>query len=911
MSGHPHNCGNIGGFPEQNPRVHKFATAVSLAPAGVVGPNTLTNSNFAGKPAPGLQAWFPTLSPGTVTGQSQAGWTVTGNGEYVVYGGEFPEVNGAGQQGLVRFALPHLAPNKVGPYGFRVAATATSPAPGQARISWTTTDDRDNQNLTYAVYREGEALPVHESVKASTWWQSSEMSAVDLGVEGQLRYRVTATDPFGNTVSTDWVSVQVAPAAVTGSYADRVRADGAQSHWRLGENSGTAVDSVGGRGMTVGSGVTRGVTGALAGDGDTAYSFAGISAATLATQTATAAPNTFTAEAWFQTTSGSGGRILGFANSQSGTSSVYDRQVYLDSRGRVNFGVNVPVKNKTQTRTATSSASFNDGRWHHVAAAMSQAGIALYVDGKLVGSRTDTTLGQSYSAYFRVGSDRAMSGSSTFSGRIDEVALYPTALSAAQVAAHAGGSTNQPPAARFSATATYLTAEFDATRSVDVDGAIATYAWTFGDGATGSGATVSHAYARGGTYLAELTVTDGTGAASKASRLVQVAPEPPNQAPTAAFSTAVSDLRLAVDGATSADPDGSLASYEWDFGDGTTGTGVTASHDYTAAGTYAVRLTVTDDDGATDTVEQAVTVTAPRVNQAPTAAFTSTATDLTVAVDGSDSVDLDGAVAAYAWDFGDGTTATGVTASHAYAAAGTYTVRLTVTDTDGAAAVLERVVTVGAPPLALDAFEREVASGFGAAQVGGAWTMSGGSASVSGGAGHLQIAAPGGSAAALLNSVQARDVALQLGLSLDAAPTGGGTFAYLVARRSAGNQYRLAVRFYPDGKVTLAVLRTASGTETTLKTVTVPGTYTPGTVLQVRLDVSGAETTTLQAKAWTIGTAEPTDWQVSATDAATPALSAAGGIGVSAYLAGSATAPVRLNLDNVWAGVAGTAPPAR
>jgi PKD repeat protein len=910
QAGHPHDCSNIGGYPEQTPRLNKFATAVSLAPAGVVGPKTLTNGNFAGKPAPALQDWFPTLTPGTFTGQSQAGWTVSGTGRYVVYGGEFLEVNGRVQQGLVRFALPDIAPNKVGPYGFTTAPTATSPAPGQAQITWTTTNDRDNQYLTYAVYREGEALPVQESVRASTWWQNGQMTATDAGVSGTLRYRVTATDPFGNTVSTDWVSVQVAPAVVTAAYADRVRADGAQSYWRLGEKSGTAADAIGGRSMTVGSGVTRGVTGALVGDADTAYSFAGTSVATTATQTASAAPNTFTEEAWFQTASTTGGRILGYANSASGTSSVYDRQVYLDSRGRVNFGVNAPFKsNKVQVRTVTSSASFNDGRWHHVAASMSSAGMALYVDGKLVGSRTDTTTGQAYSGYFRLGSDRAMGGSSTFSGRIDEVAIYPKALSAAQVGSHAAGSTNQPPAARFSSTATFLTATFDASRSVDVDGGITGYAWNFGDGSTGSGATVSHTYVRGGTYLVELTVTDGAGATSKGSQLVQVAPEPPNEAPAAAFTSSVADLRVSVDGSTSADSDGSVVSYDWDFGDGSTGTGVAATHDYSAAGTYPVRLTVTDDDGATDTVEQAVTVTAPRVNQAPTAAFTSTASDLTVAVDASGSTDPDGSMASYAWDFGDGSTATGVTSTHAYGAAGTYTLRLTVTDNDGASAVTERAVTVGAPPLARDTFERAVASGFGTAEVGGNWTMSGGSASVSGGVGHLQVATAGGSAAALLNAVQVRDVALQAGLSLDQAPTGGGTYAYLVARRSAGNnQYRVAVRFTTDGKVTLTLLRMAAGTEITLKAVTLPATYTPGTVLQVRFDVAGAETTTLSAKAWTTGAAEPTAWQVSATDVPPAALQVAGGIGVSAYLAGSATAPLRLNVDDLWAGAAGTAP---
>ena len=98
-------------------------------------------------------------------------------------------------------------------------------------------------------------------------------------------------------------------------------------------------------------------------------------------------------------------------------------------------GGNITVKNKTTTRTVTSSASFDDGKWHHVAASMSSTGMVLYVDGKVVGSRSDTTSGRAYNGYFRVGSDRAMGGANTFSGRIDEVALYPKPLTATQVAA--------------------------------------------------------------------------------------------------------------------------------------------------------------------------------------------------------------------------------------------------------------------------------------------------------------------------------------------------------------------------------------------------------------------------------------------------------------------------------------------
>jgi hypothetical protein len=79
-------------------------------------------------------------------------------------------------------------------------------------------------------------------------------------------------------------------------------------------------------------------------------------------------------------------------------------------------------------------------------------------------------------------------------------------------------------------------------------------------------------------------------------------------------------------------------------------------------------------------------------------------------------------------------------------------------------------------------------------------------------------------------------------------------------------------------------------------------------VLQVRLDVAGTDTTTLRAKAWVSGDAEPADWQVDVTDT-TAALQAAGALGISTFVSGSATAlPVRLDLDTFWAGLAGTVP---
>ncbi|MEX0691021.1 MAG: S8 family serine peptidase [Gemmatimonadales bacterium] len=84
--------------------------------------------------------------------------------------------------------------------------------------------------------------------------------------------------------------------------------------------------------------------------------------------------------------------------------------------------------------------------------------------------------------------------------------------------------------------------------------------------------------------------------------------EPTNSPPNASFTFSCTDLSCSFDGAGSTDSDGSITSYAWNFGDGSTGSGVTVSHTYGADGTFTVTLTVTDDDGATDNASQNVTV---------------------------------------------------------------------------------------------------------------------------------------------------------------------------------------------------------------------------------------------------------------------------------------------------------------
>jgi PKD repeat protein len=166
-----------------------------------------------------------------------------------------------------------------------------------------------------------------------------------------------------------------------------------------------------------------------------------------------------------------------------------------------------------------------------------------------------------------------------------------------------------PPIASFTAACNEGACTFDASASWDADGAIAEYAWDFGDGVTASGAQVSHVYAYG-THVVTLTATDGDGLAGTQARGVyHPAPLPP----VARFTSSCNEAACSFSGYGSYDPDGSIVSYAWSFGDGTVATGVvTPSHTYAGAGTYAVTLTVTDDDGLSNAQTQNVLVRASR-----------------------------------------------------------------------------------------------------------------------------------------------------------------------------------------------------------------------------------------------------------------------------------------------------------
>ena len=241
---------------------------------------------------------------------------------------------------------------------------------------------------------------------------------------------------------------------------------------------------------------------------------------------------------------------------------------------------------------------------------------------------------------------------------------------------------------------------FDAsTSTAPANNPIVSYSWNFGDGTTGSGRTTTHSFAAAGTYAVTLTVTDQYNRAASTTQTVDVAG---GAAPSASFLTSpstplVGDFVNFNASASVAGPGRTIRTYAWDFGDGTqkTTTTPTTTHDFVKAGAYSVTLVVTDDAGRQGVATNTVTVT----TDSPTADFTFSQLPPNAAhnmqFNSSGSQAAPGrTIASYNWDFGDGGSSTLASPTHAYAAAASYNVTLTVTDSTGKVGRVTKTVQV-------------------------------------------------------------------------------------------------------------------------------------------------------------------------------------------------------------------------
>lgn len=179
------------------------------------------------------------------------------------------------------------------------------------------------------------------------------------------------------------------------------------------------------------------------------------------------------------------------------------------------------------------------------------------------------------------------------------------------------GGTNAPPVARANGPYTGTTTTpiaFSSAGSSDADGTIASWFWSFGDGATSTLPNPSRTYTAAGSYTAMLTVTDDDGATASGQAVVTVTSggsgnQPPQARANGPYAGTVA-MPIAFSSAGSTDTDGSVVAWQWAFGDGTTSTQANPAKSYATAGSYTATLTVTDDRGASASASAPVTVTA-------------------------------------------------------------------------------------------------------------------------------------------------------------------------------------------------------------------------------------------------------------------------------------------------------------
>ncbi|CAN5140771.1 hypothetical protein BH09ACT1_BH09ACT1_27240 [soil metagenome] len=172
---------------------------------------------------------------------------------------------------------------------------------------------------------------------------------------------------------------------------------------------------------------TRDTVNATVFDGTSSY---------VSSTTQIANPTTYSLEVWFKTTV-AGGKLIGFGNAQTGASTTYDRELYINSAGAVTFGTY-----NTAVQTVTSPTAYNNGAWHQAIATMSPTtGMALWLDGTKVASSTTFVNQRSVTGYWRVGYDAnsvfPLNGASLyFTGSMRFASVFTTVLTAAQISNH-------------------------------------------------------------------------------------------------------------------------------------------------------------------------------------------------------------------------------------------------------------------------------------------------------------------------------------------------------------------------------------------------------------------------------------------------------------------------------------------
>ncbi len=262
-----------------------------------------------------------------------------------------------------------------------------------------------------------------------------------------------------------------------------------------------------------------------------------------------------------------------------------------------------------------------------------------------------------------------------------------------------------PPVAAFTGAPTSGVAPLTVLFGNSSTGIITSYRWSFGDGDSSSAIAPSHQYASPGTYSVRLIVA-GPGGIDTLLRTNYVTVQ--HASPVADFTGAPTSGYIPFNVVFTNSSTGTITNYEWSFGDGGTSNATNPTHQYTAAGSYTVRLIVTGPGGL-DTLIRTNYITAsiapPVANfiGAPTSGFVPLTVNFTNQSTGN--------ISGYAWTFGDGGTSTATNPSHTYNASGTYTIRLITTGPGGADTLIRQNYISASIPAPVAAFDASPRSG--------------------------------------------------------------------------------------------------------------------------------------------------------------------------------------------------------
>ncbi len=488
------------------------------------------------------------------------------DGTQMFVGGDFTQVNGVNQATLTRFrpgsvSTPNAAPTP----------TVQANKVGGLTVQFPTVYDRDSGTLTYTIYRNGATTPVStQTVESFPWsrpWLRFDDTNLTPGSTYSYRVRVsdgTHVTGLGGTGSA--VVRSTAPPA----YDALVNSLGASLHWKLGEAGPSFANSASGGSAGEQSGsVNTQQPGALAGDG--AVTLGGDGYVTSSNQVSLS--QSFTQSLWFKTTSVTGGSLMAVTDAKNGVGTISDRAVTMDNNGNIVFSVHQPPRAGSPdplgprlNNVRQQGPIFNDGRWHQMVASWNSTtgttdGTAtLYVDGiqlgQFVGTAGGLTQGFLRVGYTDLSEEQAVFGrnyynrkwpeTEHFSGSLDEVTVFPRALTATEVgnlfAAGVNGADSAPqpvaPHAGFTSSVNAKTVSFNATGaggSTDSDGTITNYAWDFGDGTpvlSGTNASPSHTYTTAGSYDVTLTVRDNDNLTDDVTHSVSPTDAPPTPVTT-------------------------------------------------------------------------------------------------------------------------------------------------------------------------------------------------------------------------------------------------------------------------------------------------------------------------------------------------------------------------------------------